>query len=202
MGVMFPLKLAEVWPVYTYENGVFTPEECDRIINQFGQVLNLAQVGQKEGLESVTPEVRRSHIAWIEYSQDSHWIFERLANHAVVTKDKFWPGWDTHGYVEKLQLTFYSGKDKGHYDWHRDFGAGTMSVRKLSQIVMLSDQNSYKGGKLQFFNIDGKKKDVPAEYLKQGSLITFPSHEPHRVTPLTQGQRWSLVAWIHGPTPR
>jgi PKHD-type hydroxylase len=32
----------------------------------------------------------------------------------------------------------------------------------------------------------------------RGAFIIFPSFMLHRVTPVTRGVRWSLVAWIHG----
>jgi PKHD-type hydroxylase len=33
---------------------------------------------------------------------------------------------------------------------------------------------------------------------KRGAFIAFPSFVLHRVTPVTRGTRWSLVAWILG----
>ena len=35
---------------------------------------------------------------------------------------------------------------------------------------------------------------------KQGTLIAFPSYTLHEVTPLISGTRYSLVAWLGGPT--
>ena len=32
----------------------------------------------------------------------------------------------------------------------------------------------------------------------RGTFIAFPSFVLHRVTPVTRGTRWSLVAWILG----
>jgi PKHD-type hydroxylase len=33
---------------------------------------------------------------------------------------------------------------------------------------------------------------------KQGTVIVFPSYVLHEVTPITQGTRHSLVAWLAG----
>jgi len=33
---------------------------------------------------------------------------------------------------------------------------------------------------------------------EQGTLIAFPSHTLHEVTPITEGRRYSLVGWITG----
>ena len=37
---------------------------------------------------------------------------------------------------------------------------------------------------------------------QQGTLIAFPSFLEHRVTPVTRGERFSLVAWMDGPPYR
>ena len=36
----------------------------------------------------------------------------------------------------------------------------------------------------------------------QGTAVIFPSFVLHRVTPVTQGTRWSLTLWSHGPAFR
>jgi PKHD-type hydroxylase len=35
--------------------------------------------------------------------------------------------------------------------------------------------------------------------MERGSISTFPSFCLHKVEPVTSGERWSLVIWIHGP---
>jgi PKHD-type hydroxylase len=90
----------------------------------------------------------------------------------------------------------YSAERKDHYVWHRD----TLSIpskeseRKLSFSIQLSDPNSYQGGDLEFL------PDMPGIYKKaQGSLLIFPSYLTHRVSAVTQGTRYVIVGWIHGP---
>ena len=50
-----------------------------------------------------------------------------------------------------------------------------------------------------FRNSDKGKnvKNVP-EFRKKGSIIVFPSFIYHRVTPVTEGTRYSLVTWNLG----
>jgi predicted 2-oxoglutarate/Fe(II)-dependent dioxygenase YbiX len=36
---------------------------------------------------------------------------------------------------------------------------------------------------------------------QRGFVVAFPSWTLHQVTPVTQGNRQSLVAWITGPAP-
>jgi PKHD-type hydroxylase len=80
------------------------------------------------------------------------------------------------------------------YGWHQDYG-GTIS-RKLSMVVQLTDPSEYEGGNLQVFT-----SEQPKNIRKQRGLIAvFPSFIVHQVTPVTQGTRQSLVAWVSGPS--
>jgi PKHD-type hydroxylase len=36
--------------------------------------------------------------------------------------------------------------------------------------------------------------------LAQGTTIIFPSYLMHRVNPVTRGNRFTLVSWVHGPS--
>jgi PKHD-type hydroxylase len=98
------------------------------------------------------------------------------------------------GFGEPLQLTNYDNTDNGMYSWHQDFG-GTVS-RKLSLVLQLSDPADYEGGNLEL-NAGGYE---PIRIEKRrGLLVAFPSWQVHQVTPVTQGTRQSLVAWVTGP---
>ena len=98
--------------------------------------------------------------------------------------------------AENCQLTRYT-KDN-FYNWHID-GMGSHSesqddgnTRKLSMSIILN--SDYKGGD---FEMRGLKEKIPR--LEEGSIIVFPSFLEHRVTPVTKGIRYSLVAWFLGP---
>ena len=41
--------------------------------------------------------------------------------------------------------------------------------------------------------------EMDKETTMQGTIIVFPSMLPHRVTPVTEGVRYSLVQWFSGP---
>jgi len=113
-------------------------------------------------------------------------------------------------FCEPLQLSVY---DPGHfYHWHVDsfikpedpFNLGTKTVRKLSFSVSLNDKNlNYKGGDLQIFNRITHENKVDFATIKElhsaGSIAVFPSAKDHRVTKITEGRRYSLVGWVHGP---
>jgi PKHD-type hydroxylase len=66
--------------------------------------------------------------------------------------------------------------------------------------MQLTDPSEYEGGNLQVLPTG---KTEPQNVRKQRGLIAiFPSYVLHQVTPVTQGSRQSLVAWITGPAFR
>jgi PKHD-type hydroxylase len=77
--------------------------------------------------------------------------------------------------------------------WHTDF-AGIRPLRKLSISIQLSAPEDYEGGDLEL--LYGHQPEPMAR--ARGAFIVFPSFMLHRVTPVTRGTRWSLVAWILG----
>ena len=72
-----------------------------------------------------------------------------------------------------------------------------MYHRKLSFSAQLSNSDDYEGGDLVF---DLPEELTPAKdaMRKQGTVIIFPSFLRHMVTPVTKGERHSMVSWIEG----
>ena len=100
-------------------------------------------------------------------------------------------------YLESIQYTIYeSGGD--HYDWHMDTFLETPNAyhRKLSVTVQLSNSNEYTGGDFELN--DGTGNTLPNDIRDRGTVLVFPSFLMHRVTPVTQGTRETLVAWFEG----
>jgi PKHD-type hydroxylase len=81
------------------------------------------------------------------------------------------------------------------------WGEFSGKIRKLSVTINLSDPKDYKGGNLRFdFGPHDQKKrfHTCTEIRPRGSIIVFPSHVFHQVTPVTKGTRHSLVMWSLG----
>jgi len=73
-------------------------------------------------------------------------------------------------------------------------------IRKLSVTISLNDPSEYDGGNLKF-DLGPHRPDryhTCEEIRPRGSIIVFPSHVYHQVTPVTRGTRYSLVAWNLG----
>lgn len=178
---------------YQFQN-VFTDEEIE-FIKQWGASFEQlpGEIGDSEAL-SVDDTIRISTISWIPYTAGTEWIYDRLADCAIIANKEM--EWNFHlsGFGDEMQFTKYFGTDKGHYSWHGDIGPG-VPHRKLSIVVQLSDETEYEGGLFQIsrgsHTFDGPKE--------KGSVIIFPSFVLHRVLPVTSGERNSLVSWISGP---
>jgi len=155
-------------------------------------------------IEKDLKKTRDSNVAFL----NDKWIYNEIdkffktANHNA--------GWNfDFDHYESAQFTVYR---KGqHYDWHVDANAIPFSpkahknyrgkIRKLSATITLNDAKEYKGGELLFdFSTPlARKKIIKLNRLKalrkKGSIIIFPSHLYHKVSPVTKGVRYSLVIW-------
>jgi PKHD-type hydroxylase len=84
----------------------------------------------------------------------------------------------------------------GHFAmWHTDAGVDSVDRRRVSMSVELSERAGYQGGELEIVpDLVGRARILP-----RGSAQLFPSRALHRVTPVTSGTRWALVAWTGAP---
>lgn len=170
----------------------FTPEECDRIVEiAKKQYAVKAKVGTDEN-SGYKEEIRRVDNYYIYPKEENKWIFDKIVA-AVSTANKEYYKFELLGITHELQLLHYKSDESGFYDWHVDVGNGPASKRKLSVVVMLTDPNEYEGGQLKINN--GTITDC---INTKGSINMFPSYMMHTVTPVTKGNRWVLVVWVHG----
>lgn len=163
-------------------------KDCARVV-QLGDARPPVAAGLERGN---AVEYRTSTIAWIEPDADAQWLYHRIAVLFQEANRRY--GFELQGLVEALQYTVYGPGDK--FDWHADLGPGTTSGRKLSMSILLSPDEDYDGGHLEFLD-GGTRSGVQA-----GTAVFFPSYMAHRVAPITRGVRRSLVAWAYGPTFR
>ena len=108
---------------------------------------------------------------------------------------KFW-NYDLQ-YIETLQFTAYKNAND-FYGKHVDQSNVDFHYRKLSFSIQLSDPNSYEGSELLMCLSD---TGTPVNK-ERGDMVFFPSFVLHEVTPLTKGERYSLVGWVCGPALR
>ena len=175
---------------WVWWEGAFTEQELNWLQNKAKHAAQTAEVGY-----GVDKNIRRSQVSWLTNAPDTEWVFEKLAYVASKINAQHFR-FDLTGFGDALQLTNYDQSEHGMYGWHQDYGMGIS--RKLSMVLQLTDPAEYEGGNLQVMT-----KDTPDTVRKQRGLIAlFPSYIVHQVTPVTQGNRQSLVAWVAGPAFR
>jgi len=180
---------------WVWWDNAFTAQELNWLQSKARNAEAEAQVGGAEESGGINKMVRRSQVSWLQKTQDSAWVFEKLAD-VVASLNAQYYRFDLTGFGEALQLTNYNQAENGMYGWHQDYG-GSIS-RKLSLVVQLADPSEYEGGNLQVMT-SGQPQTVRKQ---RGLIAVFPSYVLHQVTPVTQGSRQSLVAWVSGPAFR
>ena len=167
---------------------IFSPQECADIIS-LGKHSGIKK--EDNVVNSNNVEVNKSIRSTEIYFINDVSLYQKIMPH-VVRLNK----WNyMFSRVEPLQLGIY--KEGDHYDWHvdddgiaYDTNAGPFAGlnRLLSFSILLNDD--FEGG--EFVMNDTVSLN------KQGQILIFPSTIKHKVNPVTQGTRYSLVGWCCG----
>ena len=143
-------------------------------------------------------QMRRADLVWLDDVPGAAWVMDRMLR-LVAEANRTAFDLDLTEFAESPQVARYGADRQGHFDWHSDIGAGALAAkRKLTIVVQLSAPDDYAGGTLDLWP-DANTRTVPRA---QGLAVVFPSFVLHRVTPVTDGARWSLTLWAHGPAFR
>ena len=171
----------------------FTSEECERIKDISKTSTSREACVGDESNSKVDKSIRSVDEYEISvYNPEHAWIFDKLGFSVAVANTEYFK-FNLLGIIHSIQLLHYKATDEGHYDWHIDIGGESAATRKISVSVPLNDPSEYEGGALEVNN--GKLILCANE---KGSITMFPSYMLHRVTPITSGERWAMVIWIHG----
>jgi PKHD-type hydroxylase len=168
---------------------VFTPEECQKII-EYGNNKELLQGAV--GGETTDFSIRKNKIAWIESDKESYFLYQKFSEIILEANEKFF-NFNLWGFAEPLQFTKYDSNDE-YYGLHMDKGLKSI-IRKLSISVQLSKPEDYEGGDL-VINLGKNNQTIIKK--TQGTVAIFPSYILHEVKPVTKGTRYSLVGWVTG----
>mgnify|MGYP003119417792 FL=1 len=161
---------------------------CKRIIDLHKKsAYKTGKVFNPDGTKSNIVSIRQVDV-WRIHEQEI-WLDEFLIEQVVRANQTF--NYNLSGLLERPQLLRYNAPNNA-YDWHSDLGVGDASNRKISCSILLNDD--FSGGDLEFF-LNGKQLCT----MEKGDCILFSSFISHRVTRVTKGHRWALVAWFSGP---
>ena len=185
------------WKSYIAETTepIFTPKQCQMVIDK-GMSLKSEEakvgMGQRPG-GGYDPDKRITTISWIPFKEMPEMYRDIEKTMLQANNNHF--GFEGMQLTEPGQFTHYP--TGGFYDWHIDndvSGKHQPPVRKISMTLLLSPENEFEGGELEFMSKGKRAK------LKQGEAIFFASWLQHRVKPVTRGERKSLVMWFGGPS--
>lgn len=186
---------------YTGENRMLSPPECDAII-KLGEECPLALGGVGNATNNdyrtdIGYRYAKTRALWPK-GDNLLWLYQRLREKIMWANQDYYR-FNLTGLGEAIQFLRYDAPEGdnpgGHYNWHQDFGGGYSSNRKLTIVIQLSDPKDYEGGRLSMF-ADGEYEIPHAE---QGDAVMFISWQPHKVSTVTKGRRYSLAIWVSGP---
>jgi len=146
----------------------FFSKYCDHATNNDSLEVNLV-VGKKN------EKVDRNY-----YTLRSHYKFMDEVREVAIKN------WEQEVYFQKNKvyghIMHYHSPGQG-LKWHAEPNIATVSVS-----INLSNDDDYEGAD---FQIKGSNFELP-----KGAAIFYDSSLVHRVTPLTTGQKKSLVMWL------
>jgi predicted 2-oxoglutarate/Fe(II)-dependent dioxygenase YbiX len=167
-----------------------SPDVSNKLLHLAHDIDPIAGRVQSKGTNKYESVVNIRDVQAYIIHEDLVWVDELIIQYAVDANRTF--GYNISGLLERPQLLRYTAPSNG-YDWHSDIGNGDASNRKISLSIVL--QSNYEGGDFCVFS-EGEQV-VPLEPL---DCVAFSSFLPHRIAPITKGERWALVSWIAGPS--
>tara|TARA_R100000654_G_scaffold41744_1_gene67939 strand:+ start:1017 stop:1664 length:648 start_codon:yes stop_codon:yes gene_type:complete len=182
-------------------------KEIIGVTNDQGEGRDITKQPLNKKETKVLKQLRDSNIVWL----NEPWIYKEIM--PFIDKANKDAGWNfEYDFSETCQFTKY--KKNQYYDWHSDSSTNPYNepnhkgkhgkIRKLSVTCQLSDSQEYKGGELEFDFRNQRPKYKNKSIVKnkdcmqKGSIVVFPSFVWHRVRPVTEGTRYSLVIWNLG----
>lgn len=185
--------MKRLWAIFKSR---WSEQYCNDILNRL-DINNFSTATLRNNV--IDTNIRNAKVAKVLASdQNFKDVFDNLWTAAKEVND-------IHFNIDISKLDFinvikYDAVDKAEYKRHHDVFWTTSSLyhRKLSCIVQLTDKKNYQGGELKI-EMPGEKNPKDSDLINQGSVIFFPSFVYHRVLPVTEGTRFSIVAWFEGP---
>jgi SM-20-related protein len=181
-------------------------ELCAEIRQEMANASEVAAtVREADRSYAVDQQTRRTNKTEVS-EQTSSLVSERLMSVRQEVAEVF--GIQVSG-VQRPQFLRYREGDffAAHQDRASDEkGAAFEREREVSAVVFLNDESdeplpdTYEGGALTLFGLldsaDGRNVGLPVVG-EAGALIAFPSEMLHEVTPITRGERFTVVSWFY-----
>lgn len=155
------------------------PDSCKRIIKTCLSECEMEQASVSNRIISM--DKRNSRVSFIMDIENVNQKLKEIISEKIKVN-----GFTVSG-LGPFQFTEYD--EGGFYDWHTD-SSDMFKERFYSAVILLCDD--YSGG-----NLEVEEGGIKTSLEKStGNLYLFPSHFLHRVSPVTDGVRYSLVNWV------
>ena len=171
---------------------VLSGESCNAIKSLYLE--GKSKQGEIGNVSHINKSIRSSNVLPCTFDSEHGVYLNRIIEPYITMANRECFGVQLNRYFE-FQIAKYGKGD--FYDYHMDSNIyDNSSQRKLSITVQLSDSIDYEGGDFEFNKDIGK---LDQNKLRQkGTILVFPSFLYHRVTKVTEGERFSLVGWYEG----
>lgn len=178
---------------------VFSPELCDAILDGLGPdwVEGSVATGSDDIFQTFEKNEEKRRVEMQRLPVDDNMFPLGLILRAAAELNSNYFHFDVRGIMQSdfPWMLRYSAGRSDFYVAHTDVG-DSLSTRKLSFVIQMTEPDEYDGGELQFMQ---GPANVATE---KGWMTVFPSYRVHQVTPVTRGVRHAIVGWIHGPAFR
>ena len=178
------------------------PVVCEKIVSEMSAIQGRSSVVYGSSQSGVVNETTRRSLRLTPSTETVELIVGRLMACMNEVAQRFAVKLNQ---CEDPQFLRYQKGD--FFVAHQDGNTGMLRLdtesRLVSTVVFLTREvdsaprddeasNVYCGGSLVFTNLHGAKFHARAE---PGTLIAFRSETTHEVTPVTHGERYSIVSW-------
>lgn len=167
---------------------VLTPEMCSKVIDAFKngkQFDGTVGSGKNKALRQDI-KIRTDHIMTEKLM---HEIDDKFSRSFFPELRKVFGVEITHR--ESYKVGLYKGDNAGFFMPHRDNSDLPMGYRRIASTIHLNED--YEGGGLRF------PEYGPDIYRPEaGAGIAFSASTVHEALPVTQGERYVIVAFMHG----
>ena len=156
---------------------LFTKDECESIINLKDKYPLLGDNGRWDEFNNF-----RYKFYALDHLPDIDWVIDRMCNY-------FEKETNLHIFLRptKLNLHHYTSGDE--FSKHIDTGT---PIKEWNVGIILNED--FEGGDYLVFD----KNDKPIFIDKKiGNVCIYQSQTPHQVTPIINGERWSIAMFIH-----
>jgi len=176
--------------VYKVIPNFLTNEECNQILNfslnnlvlQPAEIINSHTDGESN-------DIRKSNVTFYPYYKNFPFLLEKITK--LLHDNINVKGFNLNYINSEFQFTEYNVGD--FFDWHKDTYQNKVTEfnRYCSIVIQLND--TYENGDLELITPDGDNIIVEKGI---GNLIIFLANMEHQVTPITNGNRYTLVNWV------